>query len=40
MVDLSYTQGIDVVVDTSKITLVTPLMYENAFNQLVLIMGM
>ena len=30
MVDLSYTQGIDVVVDTSNITLVTPLMYENA----------
>jgi uncharacterized protein YpuA (DUF1002 family) len=30
MVDLSYTHGIDVVVDTSKITLVTPLMYENA----------
>lgn len=30
MVDLSYTNGIKVVVDTSKITLVTPKMYENA----------
>ena len=30
MVDLSYTQGIDVVVDTNNITLVTPLMFENA----------
>ncbi len=30
MVDLSYTPGIKVVVDTSKITLVTPQMYENA----------
>jgi uncharacterized protein YpuA (DUF1002 family) len=30
MVDLSYNQGIDVVVDTSKITVVTPKMYANA----------
>ncbi len=30
LVDLSYSPGIDVVVDTSKITLVTPKMYENA----------
>jgi uncharacterized protein YpuA (DUF1002 family) len=30
MVDLSYNQGIDVVVDTSKITVVTPKMYVNA----------
>jgi uncharacterized protein YpuA (DUF1002 family) len=30
MVDLSYTPGIKVVVDQSKITLVTPKMYENA----------
>jgi uncharacterized protein YpuA (DUF1002 family) len=30
MVDLSYTPGIDVVVDTNNITLVTPLMFENA----------
>ncbi len=30
MVDLSYNQGIDVVVDTSKITVVTPKMYTTA----------
>jgi uncharacterized protein YpuA (DUF1002 family) len=30
MVDLSYSQGINVVVDTSKITVVTPKMYANA----------
>ncbi len=30
MVDLSYNQGISVVVDTSKITVVTPKMYANA----------
>jgi uncharacterized protein YpuA (DUF1002 family) len=30
LVDLSYNQGIDVVVDTSKITIVTPKMYTNA----------
>lgn len=30
MVDLSYNPGIKIVVDTSKITLVTPKMYENA----------
>ncbi len=30
MVDLSYSQGINVVVDTSKITVVTPKMYSNA----------
>jgi uncharacterized protein YpuA (DUF1002 family) len=30
MVDLSYNHGIDVVVDTSKITVVTPKMYANA----------
>lgn len=30
MVDLSYSPGIKIVVDTSKITLVTPKMYENA----------
>lgn len=30
MVDLSYNQGIDIVVDTSKITVVTPKMYANA----------
>jgi len=30
MVDLSYNQGINVVVDTSKITVVTPKMYANA----------
>lgn len=30
LVDLSYSPGIKVVVDTSKITLVTPKMYENA----------
>jgi uncharacterized protein YpuA (DUF1002 family) len=30
MVDLSYNQGISVLVDTSKITVVTPKMYENA----------
>lgn len=30
MVDLSYSPGVKVVVDTSKITLVTPKMYENA----------
>ncbi len=30
MVDLSYAPGIKIVVDTSKITLVTPKMYENA----------
>lgn len=30
MVDLSYNQGINVIVDTSKITVVTPKMYANA----------
>ena len=30
MVDFSYNQGIDVIVDTSKITVVTPKMYANA----------
>lgn len=34
MVDLSYSQGINVVVDSSKITVVTPKMYANALKSM------